>query len=172
MTKMTQKEAKRLRKSVKRRRVYADNLRNSVAEIRAAAQASGVEEDVRFADRLDALADSELATARAEETQAKEIEAQRPPFSNALFGGFSSQESRERSERAMASMAGSFAVDRVRHLLGHHKITPSGDNHLDMREVEKRLGLTERVEPKGGPRMQMGARIALAETTAFGAPRF
>lgn len=172
MGSMTQKDAKRLRKAVKRRRGYAESLRHTATETRAQAQASGNDEDMGFAVRLDALADAELALARDEEAQAKEIEAQRPGFAKALFGDHSSAEMQERARRAMAAISGRMAIDRIHYLLAHLKLERTGDNHVDMREVEKRLGLTEQVNPKGKPRMQLGGRIDLAETTVFGAPRF
>lgn len=172
MTKTTQNHAKRLRKSVKRRRGYAENLRSSVAATRAAAQASGSREDAAFADRLDELANAELATAREEEAQAREAESQLRGGGTASFSGFSSAEQRERSDRAMAAMTGSFTRDRIGHLLAHHNLERTGDNHADLMEIERRLDLTDQVNPKGLPRMQVGGRVTLAETATFGAPRF
>lgn len=171
MTKATQRDAKRLRKSVKRRRGYAENLRNSVATMRAAAQASGSREDEAFADRLDELANAELATARDEEAQAREVES-RLRGGGSASASFSSTEQRERSERAMAAMSGSFTRDRIEHLLAHHGLGRTGNNHDDLQEIERRLDLTEQVNPKGGPRMQVGRRVILAETATFGVPRF
>lgn len=169
--KKTAKEAKRLRKSVKRRRSYVESLRITEAEVRASAMVSGNEDDARFADRLRDLAESELATAREEEKTAKEIEGQNRSFSS-LFGGHSSVEMQARAQRAIEAVKGRLASDRIQHLLDHHKIERSGDNDLDMMAVEKILGITEIVRPKGKPRLQMGARITLAETTLYGAPRF
>lgn len=169
-TKTTAKEAKRLRKSVKNRRHYADNLRKTAKEMRESAQTSGDEGEALFAARIDALADAELAAAREEE--AKAATAEKPGMLNSMFGGYSSAEMKMRSERASAAIRGRMSGDRILHLLQHYGIERSGDNHVDMKAVEARLELTAQVSPPGEPRMQLGKRIELAETTLYGKPRF
>lgn len=172
-SKTTRKEAKRLRKAVKRRRTYVENLRRTASDLRAAAQASGNPDDAAFADRIDLLADAELAEARDEETRAVASETAANDRASVLSRSeYSSEEQRARALRASEAIKGRMSGDRVAHLVEHIALKPTRDNNLDMEAVEKHYGLLDQVNPTEGPRLQMGRRIALAETRAFGQPRF
>lgn len=168
-------KAKDLRKSIKRRRHYADCLRADATRIKAAAQASGSDDDRIFAERLADMAMNELVAARDEEAAAVEIES-KSKFSSlssiSPFAGHSSAEAQEKSRRAIEAVRGRLAVDRIQYLLDHYKIEREGSPHLDMKAIENRLELAAIARPTGKPRMLLGKRIELAETTLFGKPRF
>lgn len=155
-------EIKRLSKSVKRRRNYADNLKRSAIEIR---NDMPTDDELAFAARLVELADSELAKAREEERASKEIKErnQRPSYAD-----FSSAEMKERAERAMAAVRGRLTIDRIQHMLaelGRPEDRPTTGE--GMATIEKLLGIEHL-----GDRPQLGVRVQLAETRMFGAPRF
>lgn len=163
--KKPRQEAKRLRKSVKHRRQYAQSLRDTVARLRDQAfidNAASNSEQVRFADGVDRLADHELSLARSEEAEARTLEARVTPTS-----AYSSPAMRERAEKAMKAIEGRMAIDRIRHLLERYGMTQAGSNDLSMQAVEQQLGI---VHLDGKP--QLGRRIDLAETAIYGAPRF
>lgn len=163
------KEAKRLRRSVKNRRLYVDNLRRTARTLRGDVDGPEREPNAAFAAQLDGLADRELAAAREEDRQARDIETR--PKGEATWRPDPGQA--RRAAEVMTRLAGSFARDRVEHLLGTLGIADTGsDLGAAMTEVERRLGIIGQTQPEGGPRMLMGARIDLAETTAFGVPRF
>ena len=148
-------ESRRLRKSVERRRVYANNLKVSARDI-LADDPDG--ERVTFADQLTTLADHELALARDELARAVDIDA---ALSRPGGDGFSSAASRAAAHRAMTAMTGRFAIDRMKDLLDALGIAPGGQGiAADLAAVEPVLGIDH-----GGCAPQVGARLRIAEET-------
>lgn len=155
-------ETKRLRRAVKRRRVYADNLKASAAAIMADMP---TDDRIAFAERLRDLADAELATAREEQKAADALETR---HAQPAHHPYSSQEMKERADRAMKAVAGRLSIDRAHHMLDElgisHDRPALGEA---MNEVEKTIGIQHL-----GDRPLMGIRIQLAETRMYGEPRF
>jgi hypothetical protein len=166
-------EADRLSRSVKRRRLYAESLRGTAGEIRATEHDDDAfrSRELLFAERLGTLAEDELHLAREEEARAKELRARKaPPF---CFPRNPHAEEQARAAIALLDQSGSRA--RVRHLAVHYGIDPAtvaGPLHDPLLAIEKRQGTDEATIGRGIRRMPVGARIDLAETNAFGAPRF
>jgi hypothetical protein len=147
-------EARRLRKAVKRRRTYANNLRDTANEMAR----NG--EDAEFSRKLHMLADSELAIAREQEAAAKALDE---TVRVQTTTHFSSAQSQLRAENAMKAMQGRFAIDRVQRLtarLGLEDPAP-GALAAAMEKVEDALGITR---DDGVP--LMGQRIERAEKAA------
>ena len=156
------KEIKRLSKSVKRRRLYAENLKLSAREIEIDNLS---DEDVNFARRLRDLAEGELARARAEEKSAKEMKENNE---TRLQPQFSSEECKLRHEKAMAAMAGKFSIDRARFLVAH--LGKSGEN-LHMGEAMNLIETLLDISHENDKPLMM-KRLELAEIKAFGKVRF
>jgi hypothetical protein len=151
-------EIKRLRKAVKRRRGYVENLRATARQH----EASDLVVDQAFGRRLNELADEELRQARADETQAAALEAaRRDPQRSAPV--YSSAESQQRAENAMRAMAGRFAIDRVAALASRHGVQePSaGSMREALDAIERVLGiLHEDGVPMTGARIDNAERIS------------
>lgn len=161
--KQSHAEGKRLRKAVKRRRTYAENLKRTIADMKAAGPLDDAE--ILFIDQLFDLAEAELAQARADEQAAKSIDV---ALTAKPHGDYSSAEMKARAERAAEAIKGRMTVDRVRHMLaelGQPDETASTGEGMDL--VETLMGTQH---PEGRP--QMGVRVANAETALFGAVRF
>ena len=154
-TKNARGEAKRLRKAVKRRRTYAQNLRDTANEMAR----NG--EDADFARRLHMLADSELAMAREDEATAKGLDE---TVRVQTTTHFSSPDAQLRAENAMKAMKGRFAIDRVQRIAQHLGLPDPAPGSLTaaMEEIEDALGIGR---ADGVP--LMGARIDRAEAKAF-----
>lgn len=157
--KHTHAEIKRLRKSVKRRRGYVENLRMS-------ARSLTTDEDAAFVERLHALADDELASARNEETQAAMLIAEKDRNAGNGLPSYSSAESRQRAENAMTAMTGRFAIDRVKRLAEHHGVGDpnAGSMRVTLDAIEATIGIVHY-----GDLPMTGKRIDLAEIRTFGA---
>ena len=143
-------ETKRLRRSVNRRRIYVNNLRQSAKDLRSGDPS---DDSFDFARRIDGLADSELALARDEEARAAAMDAEilRP-----LDHGYSSDAARDAAERAMAAMKGRFAVDRVKAALDALGIVTSGNGMAgDLTQLECRLGIEHAALPQTGARLRI-----------------
>lgn len=160
----TQKEIKRLRRSVKSRRIYAQRLRESAAEIALVK----TEEEQAFARRLNDLADAELHAARHEEKAANEADhANSLPRFRSEAERLSHEEAMIRHEATMKALEGRLSIDRVKYMLAHHDLDTNVYIGDGMDKIEVRLGITH-----GENRPQMGARIVAAEIQTFGAARF
>lgn len=151
------KRAKRLAKSLRRRRDYVNNLRQSAREERE-------HEDpihAAFALMIDDLADREIETARIEQNEANVVNAYLEG-SHSPYAHETPEERRRKEEKhveVMQRMEGRFASDRRRHLAGHLGVT----DHLPT--IEAALGLER------GDNLFL-KRLELAEIAAFGAVRF
>ena len=147
-------EAKRLFKSAKRRRRYAEQLRQSAREHETPEPA--------LAERLERLAASEYAEAAMEERSARELEARTvpPPFSR-------NPHATEQAERAMAAMKGRFAIDRAERLSRVHRagLDRTAGMGAVMAAVEARLGIDH-----GADAPLMGRRLAIAEEASLATP--
>lgn len=174
-----QKQATRLRRSVKRRALFVDNLRTTAAAKRIIGQ-----NDV--ARTLEIVADEQLTLMHADNIMAGNIErklhATTPQTRQTI------QSAQDHAIR-MAAMEGRFSTDRIGALMLHVGLTPSiRPDGMDLLVVEKELGIPapfseEDMDPSireqkrrnnihVAPNMTLGKRIERAETKAFGAPRF
>ncbi|MFZ3481995.1 hypothetical protein [Sphingomonas sp. 3-13AW] len=167
------KEAKRLAKSVKRRRSFAEQLRAEAASVRAVAQTLDVGPcniETAFAERLDAIADREFAAAREEEKQHLEA-AER------LVRAFSpvpvDPDAEVRQERALAVLNERGSVARIRYMADLFigldvKETPSDL----LKALEDLLDREAMDNPTNRVGLKFGARISRAESILFTKPRF
>lgn len=166
------KEAKRLAKSVKRRRSFAEQLRVEAKAVRAAAQTkSGGAQivDETFANQLDALADREFATAREEET-AHLAASQRPPYVPPRID----PEQEARAARALGVLAERGSAARVRYMADEFGVAVGlayGPSEL-LKMVEALLDREKMDVPENRSGMTFGQRINHAETLFYTKPRF
>lgn len=166
------KEAKRLAKSIKRRRSFAEQLRIEAAAVRAAAQTkSGGAQiaDETFANGLDALADREFATAREEETLHKAA-SQRPVYSPPPID----PDQKARADRALGVLAVQGSAARVRYMADNFGVAVGvnyGSSEL-LKMVEALLDREKMDAPENRVGMTFGQRINHAETLFYTKPRF
>jgi len=166
------KEAKRLAKSVKRRRSFAEQLRVEAASVRATAQTlSGGAQivDETFANQLDALADREFATAREEEALHKAA-SQRPVYAPVPID----PDQKARADRALGVLAVQGSAARVRYMADEFGVGV-GVNHGSselLKMVEALLDREKLDMPENRAGMTFGQRINHAETLLYTKPRF
>ena len=155
-TRHPQAETKRLRRAAKRRRRYSDDLRASVVELESSEPA--------FAARLARLADDQWAEASRDAARALEIE--REAAAARAAAPYSSPQSKERAERALAAMDGRFAIDRARALAVRAGVDPDLALGAMVAALEAAAGVVH-----ADPRPPMGARIDRLEADAGPMPR-
>jgi len=166
------KEAKRLAKSVKRRRLFAEQLRIEANAVRASAQTMDVASDTNetaFADRLDAIADREFATAREEET-AQRAASQKPSYAPPPID----PDQAARAAKALGVLAERGSDARVRHMADTFQIgvglAYSSSELLKM--VEGLLDREKMDDPANRADLKFGERINRAEKLIYGSVRF
>lgn len=153
------KRAKRLAKSLRRRREYVQNLRQSARQERE----HGDPIHAAFAIMLDDLAERELELARNEQNEAHVVDVylhgSKDTFSHAGMTQEDYRAMQEKHVEIMKRLDGRLSSDRVKYLAGHL------DVGNDLVLIEKALGLDR------GDSLYM-KRLEAAEIAAFGAIRF
>lgn len=166
------KEAKRLAKSVKRRRLFAEQLRIEANGVRAAAHtldAAPAEVENLLAARLDAIADREFALAREEEA-AHRAASQRPVHAPTPID----PDQKARADRALGVLAVRGSAARVRYMADNFGVGV-GVNHGAselLKMIEALLDHEKLDVPEDRTGMTFGQRIDHAETILYTKPRF
>ena len=166
------KEAKRLAKSIKRRRIFAEQLRIEANAVRASAQTLDMitsEIEKMFAARIDMIADRELATAREEE--AAHMAVSQPAPSTPMPPP--DPQAAERQARAFAVLAERGSSGRIHYMADNFKIGMPSDHPSDLlRKIEAALDREKMDTPSNREGMTYGQRISNAEKLFYGQPRF
>lgn len=167
------KEAKRLAKSIRRRRLFAEQVRIEATAARAESQRlSGDDAAMQsyYADRLDQLADREFETAREEEKAHLEAasrvqQAYAPRPIDPLDA--------ERQARALAVLDERGSGGRIRYMAANFGVGTESDHPGELlKGIEALLDRENMDAPANREGMTYGQRISHAETLFYTKPRF
>ena len=166
------KQAKRLAKAVKRRRLFAEQLRVEANATRAYAQTldnrAGLVE-TQFANRLDELATRELDTANEEEQAHRETAG---TLRAVVAATPMSPDQEARAARAYTALSERGSVARIQYMCEKFGV---GIDHAPgelMKRIESLLDENDMSAPDQRMAMTLGQRINHAETLLFTRPRF
>lgn len=166
------KEAKRLAKAVRRRRLFAEQLRVEANATRARAHTldgHDAAQETAFADRLDEIATREFAAAsKDEQMHARVADTVRSLVQYTSIG----PDQEARMKRAGAALAERGSIARIEHMCRDFGIDATGSPGEVMKRIEHVLDANDMGTPEQRAGMTLGQRINHAETLFYTRPRF